>query len=298
MPGEIYLGGGLLARGYFDRPEVTAERFVPHLATAVPGARLYRTGDLGRLLPGGDLEFLGRGDHQVKIRGYRIELGEIETALVEHPEVAAAVVVVREDRPGQKRLVGYTAARPGGLPAGAEELRTFLRRRLPEYMLPATFVSLAELPLTPNGKLDRTALPAPQGRPDLEAEYVGPADEMERSVAAIWEEVLGIERVGLHDNFFDLGGHSLLLIQIHDRLRERFGAGAGNLPIVDLFKYPTVSALARHLRQELAGSRSLAVARPPAPPTPPAEKVEERAARSRTAVRQERFLKARRKLHE
>jgi hypothetical protein len=309
MPGEIYIGGGLLARGYFDRPAVTAERFVPHLFTADPGARLYRTGDLGRVLPGGDLEFLGRADHQVKIRGYRIELGEIEAALVEHPAVAAAVVVVREDRPGQKRLVGYTAMAPGASgvpghppahPAEAEELRAFLRRRLPGYMLPGTFVSLAELPLTPNGKLDRTALPPPEGRPDLGVEYAVPTDEMERSVAAIWQEVLGVERVGLHDNFFDLGGHSLLLLQIHDRLRERFGlgaeaaGGAGSLPIVDLFKYPSVSALAGHLTAALSGLAP----KPPDSGPPSAAKAKERAAQGRTAVRQERFLKARRKLHE
>jgi catechol 2,3-dioxygenase-like lactoylglutathione lyase family enzyme len=170
-------------------------------------------------------------------------------------------------------------------------------------MLPGAFVSLAELPLTPNGKLDRAALPPPEGRPDLGVEYAVPTDEMERSVAAIWQEVLGVERVGRHDNFFDLGGHSLLLLQIHDRLRERFGlgaeaaggeGGAGSLPIVDLFKYPSVAALAGHLTTALSG----AAAKPPDPMPPPAAKAKERAAQGRTAVRQERFLKARRKLHE
>jgi amino acid adenylation domain-containing protein len=280
-PGEIYIGGGLLARGYLHRPGVTAERFVPHVFARVPGARLYKTGDLGRRLPGGDLEFLGRGDQQVKIRGYRIELGEIETALAEPPAVAGAAVTAREDRPGQKRLVAYLATGPAP-PAGfREELRDFLRQRLPDYMQPGTFVFLEAMPLTPNGKVDRGALPAPQGgRPDLEAEYVPPSDEIELAIAAIWQEVLGLERVGLYDNFFDLGGHSLLLIQIHDRLRERFGR---SLPIVDLFKHPTVGALARHLGGE------------PAEEAPGAETVRDRAARSRAAVRQGRHLKVRRK---
>jgi acyl carrier protein len=260
---------------------VTAERFVPHGFARVPGARLYKTGDLGRRLSGGDLEFLGRGDNQVKIRGYRIELGEIETALAEHPAVIAAVVTLREDSPGQKRLVAYLATGPAR-PAGfLEELRAFLRRRLPDYMQPGTFVFLEAMPLTPNGKVDRGALPAPQGgRPDLEAEYVPPGDEMERTIAAIWQEALGLERVGLYDNFFDLGGHSLLLIQIHDRLRERFGR---SLPIVDLFKHPTVESLARHL-SEASAEEAHAV-----------ESVRDRAARSRAAVREGRYLKVRRK---
>jgi acyl carrier protein len=195
--------------------------------------------------------------------------------------VAAAVVTAREDRPGQKRLVAYAAtgpARPAGL---LEELRAFLRLRLPDYMQPGTFVFLEAMPLTPNGKVDRGALPAPQGdRPDLAAEYVPPSDEMELTIAAIWQEVLGLERVGLHDNFFDLGGHSLLLIQIHDRLRDRLGR---SLPIVDLFKHPTVGSLARHLGEE------------PAAQTQDSEAVRDRAARSRAAVREGRFLKARRK---
>jgi amino acid adenylation domain-containing protein len=281
VAGEIHLGGGLLARGYLHRPDVSAERFIPHPFASVPGARLYRTGDLGRRLPGGNLEFLGRGDQQVKVRGYRIELGEIETVLAEHPAAAAAVVTVREDRPGQKQLVAYLATgpeRPAGL---LEDLRAFLRRRLPDYMQPGTFVFLAAMPLTPNGKVDRAALPAPQGeRPDLRAEYVPPGDETEIAVAAVWQEVLGLERVGLHDNFFDLGGHSLLLIQIHDRLRERFGR---DLPIVELFKHPTVGSLARHLSEE------------PAAVVLAGDAVRDRAAKSRAAVREGRFLKARRK---
>ncbi len=284
VAGEIHLGGGLLARGYLHRPDVSAERFIPHPFAPLPGARLYKTGDLGRRLPGGSLEFLGRGDQQVKVRGYRIELGEVETVLAEHPAVAAAVVTVREDRPGQKQLVAYLATAPER-PAGLlEDLRAFLRRRLPDYMQPGTFVFLAAMPLTPNGKVDRAALPAPQGeRPDLRAEYVPPGDETEMAVAEVWQEVLGLERVGLHDNFFDLGGHSLLLIQIHDRLRDRFGR---DLPIVDLFKHPTVGSLARHLGEAAPAASAAAAA---------GDAVRERAAKSRAAVREGRFLKARRK---
>jgi amino acid adenylation domain-containing protein len=288
IPGEIHLGGGLLARGYLLRPEVTAERFIPHPFARLPGARLYKTGDLARALPGGDFEFLGRGDQQVKVRGYRIEPGEIERILVEHPAVASAVVTVRADRPGDKRLVAYLVTRPDRPVGGVEELRAFLRQRLPDYMVPGMFVFLEAIPLTPNGKLDRQALPAPQGgRPDLAAEYVSPRGAAEEAIAAVWREALGVARIGVHDNFFDLGGHSLLLIQIHERLRERLGR---SVTILDLFKHPTVSALARHLGQEAAAAR--------AEGTRAKERVEERAAWSRAAVRQERYLRARRKLHE
>ena len=289
VPGEIHLGGGLLARGYLHRPGVTAERFVPHLYAARPGARLYRTGDLARRLPGGDLEFLGRADQQVKIRGYRIEPGEIETALAEHPAVAAAAVTVRRDRRDQPHLVAHLAWQRGAPADALAELRAFLRRRLPEYMVPAVFVVLPEMPLTPNGKLDRAALPAPPAaRPDLGGEYVAPRDEAEQSLAAIWREALGLERVGIHDNFFDLGGHSLLLVQIQARLRERFGRSVG---IVELFRYPTVGALARHLGAAAAVHRE-------AEPALAATRFEERAARSRAALGEGRFAAARRKLRE
>ncbi len=284
--GEIHLGGGLLARGYLHRPETTAERFLPHPFTTRPGARLYRTGDLAAIGATGELEFLGRGDHQVKIRGYRIELGEIEAALAEHPAVAAAAAAVREDRPGHKRVVAYVAPRSGQPPADVDELRTFLRRRLPDYMVPAAFVALAAMPLTPNGKLGRAALPAPE-RSAAETAYVAPLDTAQEAVAEIWRQALGVSRVGIHDNFFELGGHSLLLVQIQDRLVARFGRA---LTMVELFDHPTVAMLARRLSG--AGAAAAADERPDAALR------QDRVERGRAAARDGRFLTARRKLHD
>jgi hypothetical protein len=244
----LYIGGDGLARGYLNAPEPTAQRFVPDPFGAETGARLYRTGDAARYLPDGSLEFLGRLDHQVKIRGYRIELGEIETALRQHPSLREAVTVAREDAPGDKRLVAYVVAAQGQSRPTVNELRRHLRERLPDYMIPAAFVVLSALPLTPNGKIDRRALPAPEKlRPELEAAYAPPRTEAERLVASVWEEVLRLEKVGTHDNFFDLGGHSLLTIQVHRKLREMFER---ELSIIDVFKYPTVSAMAGFLSQE------------------------------------------------
>jgi len=279
VPGEIFIGGGLLARGYLDRPELTAERFVPH-PFAPGGARLYRSGDLARVLPDGQLEFLGRRDRQVKVRGYRVELAEIEAALARYPAVTAAAVVQAEDA-GGKRLVGYVVPRERPGPAAAE-LRSFLRDRLPEYMLPAVFVLLDALPLTPNGKVHRAALPpAPALRPETGPAYVPPRNGSEQAIAAIWREVLGLERVGVQDNFFDLGGHSLLLIQVNHRLREQFGQ---SVPLVELFEYPTVGLLAVRLDR----------GRPAAPLSH--ERIQARAAHSRAAVSSDRFLAARRRL--
>ncbi len=244
VAGEIYLGGEGVARGYLGRPELTAERFVPDPCGGVPGGRLYRTGDLGRRRAGGELEFAGRNDEQVKLRGYRIELGEIEAALHRHPAVERAVAMVREDAPGIRRLVAYAVPNPGEAPAGAD-LRAFLKTALPEFMVPAAVVVLAALPLTTSGKVDRKALPAPEGAPDATAAYVVPRNDAERRIAAVWREVLQVERVGVNDNFFDLGGHSLLMARVHTRLREAFPGF--DLALVDLFKYPTVSALADRL---------------------------------------------------
>ena len=198
--GELYIGGAGLARGYLGRPALTAERFIPHPYSTRPGARLYRTGDLVRYRPDGNLEFLGRGDHQVKVRGFRIELGEIEAALAKHPAVGACVVVAREDTPGEKQLVAYVVT--GGAPeAEPRELREYLQERLPSYMVPTAFVQLAALPVTSNGKLDRRALPAPLRDRDLVGdEYVAPRTSVETVLAGIWAEVLGLERVGVHDN--------------------------------------------------------------------------------------------------
>ncbi len=228
---------------------------MPDPFSAKPGGRLYRTGDLVRRRTDGSIEFVGRVDHQVKVRGFRIELGEIEAALVRQPGVKDVVVVAREDEPGERRLVAYVVWEAQG-ERGWGELREQLRGTLPEYMVPSAFVSLPALPLTPNGKVDRAALSPPEGREELEAGFVEPSGEVERAVAAVWREVLGVAGVGAEDNFFDLGGHSLLLVQVHDRLKELYPDRA--LSVVDLFRYPTVRLLSQHLG---AGGRPTTVSR-------------------------------------
>jgi len=245
VAGELVLGGRGLARGYFARPDLTAERFVPDPFGSEPGARLYRTGDLARRRPDGLLELLGRADHQVKVRGHRIEPGEVEAALGEHPSVARCVVVARRDGGGaERRLVGYVVPRSGAEPA-ALDLRRFLSERLPEPMVPASFVLLGALPLTPNGKIDRGALPAPSAA-DLAPSALPavPRDEVEEELARIWSEILRVDRVGIHDDFFDLGGDSILSIQIVSRAHR---AGLRITPR-QVFESPTVAALA-----EIAG---------------------------------------------
>jgi amino acid adenylation domain-containing protein len=247
VPGELYVAGWGLARGYLRRPDLTAERFVPDpfaRAQGERGGRMYRTGDLVRWLPHGTLDFLGRVDHQVKILGQRIELGEIEAVLRQHPGVRDVVALVREDRPGARRLTAYVVM--AGQPAAAEELRGFLRDQLPEPMVPAAFVVLDALPLTANGKVDRRALPAPPAA--AEGEPVVPRTPAEELLAGIWEDVLGIERVGVHDNFFDLGGHSLLATQVMSRVRNAF---ALDLPLAVMFERPTVARLAESLAERL-----------------------------------------------
>ncbi|MEW5927432.1 MAG: non-ribosomal peptide synthase/polyketide synthase, partial [Gemmatimonadota bacterium] len=243
VPGELYLAGDGLARGYASRPDLTAERFLP-CPFGPPGSRMYRVKDRVRWRPDGELEYFGRTDFQVKVRGFRIEPGEIETALRSHPAVAETVVVVREDLPGDRRIVAYLVPPAGEEAPAAGELRARLRERVPEYMLPSAFVALERLPLTPNGKLDRLALPAPGERAGAEREYVAPRTPTEEAVAAAWAETLGTGRVGAHDNFFDLGGHSLLLVQLHSRLQERFGAGVS---LAELFGHATLADLARRL---------------------------------------------------
>ncbi len=259
--GELSIAGDGVARGYLDRPELTAERFVPDPFGREPGARMYRTGDLARHLPDGSVEFLGRTDHQVKLRGYRIELGEIEARLAEHPAVAQAVVVVREDVAGDRRLVAYVTGAAGtDLPASelVPVLRAHLANRLPVYMVPSAFVRLEALPLTPSGKVNRKALPAPDGDAVLAHAYEAPEGEVEETLAALWAELLGLERIGRHDNFFELGGHSLLAVTMMERLR---GQGLG-IEIRTLFATPTLSALAA-----IVGSHS-DVAVPPNEITP------------------------------
>ncbi len=244
VAGELYVGGAGLARGYLNRPDLTAERFVPNPFGGEPGARLYRTGDLARYFPDGQLEYLGRADHQVKIRGQRVELGEVEAALARHAEVSAAAVVAVDGHDGGKRLVAYVVASDGARPS-AGALREHVREELPSYMTPASFVFLHALPLMASGKLDRRALPSSEGvRAESDAEFVAPQTEAQQTVAAVWREVLRVEQVGLHDNFFDLGGHSLLLVQVHGKLVAAFGE---RVTVLDLFRHPTVKALADFL---------------------------------------------------
>ncbi|HZI03814.1 MAG TPA: amino acid adenylation domain-containing protein, partial [Archangium sp.] len=242
VPGELYLGGAGLARGYLYRPELAAERFVPNPFSTTPGERLYRTGDRVRYLPDGQLEYQGRIDNQVKVRGFRIELGEIETALRGHPGVREAVVVAREDSPGDKRLVAYLVAHPSQTPTPAE-LRSFLKQSLPEYMVPSALMVLDKLPLNPNGKVDRKALPVPE-RVETSQQYVAPRNETEQLLAQLWSEVLKVPRIGVHDNFFELGGHSLLATQALSRIRTTFQV---ELPLRDLFQAPSIATLALKL---------------------------------------------------
>ncbi len=272
VPGELCIGGIGLARGYVGRPDLTAERFVPNPFAShefeirdspfairyspFANSRLYRTGDLARWLPDGAIEFIGRADYQVKIRGFRVELGEIEAALARHPQVKEVVVVAhkigRRDGDGSTRpdvldaqVVAYWVPAPGAEPSELD-LRSFLKQTLPDYMVPTTFVKLEAFPLTTSGKIDRKALPVPVRKEASSAERALPQTQLERDLAAIWQQVLGVEKVGIHDNFFDLGGHSLLMAQAHSRLQELLGR---EVPIVELFQYPTISLLAQHLSQ-------------------------------------------------
>jgi amino acid adenylation domain-containing protein len=249
--GELYVAGDGLARGYWGNPELTAECFVPNPYEM--GQRMYRTGDMARWLPDGALEYLHRADHQVKIRGYRIEIGEVESTIRRHPAVRDAYVMIRQDTSGDgqtssgdKRMVAYVV--PAGQALTTSDLYQWLKEKLPLYMVPSAFVLLETLPLLPNGKVDVRALPAPEGtRPSLVMAYAAPQSEAERAIAAIWQAVLKIEQVGIHDNFFELGGNSLLIAQAHHRLREELKC---DLSLVDMFKYPTVSALAQHISRE------------------------------------------------
>jgi amino acid adenylation domain-containing protein len=250
LPGELCVGGAGVARGYLNRAELSAERFVPDALSGRRGARLYRSGDLVRRLPGGDIEYLGRIDQQVKIRGFRIELGEIEAVLNQHEAVREAVVVMREDAPGEKRLVCYVAP----LEVEVEALREFLRLKLPDYMVPSAFVTLKEIPLTPNGKIDKRALPAPsQTRPALRENYLAPRNELEQMLAAMWCEILGLEQVGVRDNFFDLGGDSIRGAIFINRLQERLGE---IVHVVVIFTMPSVEQLAQYLEKEYTAAVS------------------------------------------
>ena len=256
IPGELHIAGDGLARDYLGSPRLTAERFVPDPFATTPGARLYRSGDLVRYRVDGRLEFLGREDFQVKVRGFRVELGEIEAALAASSEVRESVVLARDDMGEDKRIVAYVVPTQPDL-ATPEKLRSLLAAHLPDHMVPSVFVPLDELPVLPNGKIDRSALPAPSARPVLERSYDAPRNQAESTIADIWREALSMDRVGRDDNFFDLGGHSLLLVMIHGMLRERFDT---DLTMVDMFRYPTVAALARHVandRKDVGAARQI-----------------------------------------
>jgi amino acid adenylation domain-containing protein len=247
VPGELHIGGAGLARGYFNRPELTEEKFIPSPFSDEPGTRLYKTGDLACYQSDGNIKFLGRLDNQVKIRGFRIELGEIEAALAQHPVVRETVVLAQQDAPSDKRLIAYVVTYEGQEPT-VSELRRFLKEKLPEYMVPSTFVMLETLPLTPNGKLDRRALPAPDtSRRGLEEGFVSPRDTIELQLAQIWEDVLDVHPVGVRDNFFDLGGHSLLAVNLIAKIQQQFGK---NLPLATLFQGSTIEHLAGILSQQ------------------------------------------------
>jgi acyl carrier protein len=237
----LYIGGDGLARDYLNRPELTAEKFIPNPFSSKPGERLYKTGDNARYLADGNIEYLGRLDDQVKIRGFRIELGEIESALQQHPGVRESVVIAREDVPGNKRLVAYVVVNQTPAPTNGE-LHHLLKTKLPEYMVPSAIILLETLPLTPNGKVDRRALPVPDtALLELKSNYVAPRNSVEEVLAAIWAEVFEIEQVGIYDDFFELGGNSLLATQIVSRVQETLQV---DLPLRSFFETSTVADLA------------------------------------------------------
>jgi len=265
IPGEMYVGGAGVARGYLNRSELTAEKFIsippqshgsrfksgnpsnalPSLIKGGRGDRLYKTGDLARYLANGDLEYLGRIDNQVKLRGFRIELGEIEALLASHGQVWETVVLVREDTPGDKRLVAYLVPQPE-ITLKIDKIRQFMKSKLPDYMVPNAFIILEALPLTANGKIDRRALPLPDFDSERLDKYIAPRTPMEEKLVTIWEKVLKVEQVGINDNFFELGGHSLLVTQLVSRVRDTFNI---EIPLRDLFTAPTVSQLAASIEK-------------------------------------------------
>jgi hypothetical protein len=264
VPGELFIGGDGVAREYWQRPDLTAERFRPDPFVSRPGARIYRTGDLAKWRPDGRIDFLGRADNQLKIRGYRIELGEIEAALEEQPAIRQAVVMAREDTPADVRLVAYLLSDATISPAA---LRTALAAKLPDFMVPAHYIQVDAFPLTPNKKVDRKALPKPvkaapadrvaqapntAARP---ANAPAPSGNVEEQIAAVWRGVLGVSQITPKDNFFSLGGHSLLAVQVHRDLKAIFGPA--KLSITDIFRFPTLGALSQHLApdQPVSGAK-------------------------------------------
>ncbi len=268
IPGELWIGGDGVARGYLRRPELTAERFQRNPFRREPGARMYRTGDLARLRPDGVVDFLGRVDFQVKIRGHRIELGEIEAALMQHSDVRQAVVALKGENEDQK-LVAYLVPAADEAPA-ANTLRDFLKQKLPDYMVPSIYMPLAKLPLTPNGKVDRKALPAPAMSVAKSAsDFVAPTGDVEQTLAGIWKDILKVPQIGADDNFFDFGGHSLQVVQVQNRLRETLQV---DVPVIKLFQYPTVRSLAKFIGEQAGDEPSLR------------QKIEERNRRRQTVI--------------
>jgi len=239
--GELHIAGEGVARGYWGKPELTAERFIPNPFSREGGERLYRTGDICRYLADGKIEFIGRADNQVKLRGYRIELGEIEAVLNEHRSVKQSVVIARDDERGEKQLVGYVVAEEGSASAELNaDLQRHVRERLPEYMVPPAIMTLEKVPLTPNGKLNRRALPAPDYTAYNAREYDAPVGATEVALARLWAELLKVERVSRHDNFFELGGHSLLAVSLIERMR---GEGLHS-DVRAIFANPTLTEFA------------------------------------------------------
>jgi amino acid adenylation domain-containing protein len=271
VAGELYLGGSGVTRGYLNGDELTAEKYV-----LIDGQRYYRTGDLARYLTDGQIEFLGRTDQQVKVRGFRIELGEIEAALAEFADVSEAVVLASADESGEKRLNAYIVAEQDKFPT-ASELRDFLSQKIPDYMIPAGFVMLDALPLTANGKVDRRALLEMEGAKLVSGvPYLAPQTDLERDIARIWEEVLKIEQVGTRDNFFDVGGHSLLMVQVRHRLQQTFGR---EIAIIDLLRHPNIGAFAKYLDDQQPKIK------------PSFQRISDRAKRQKAAINQQRRMK-------
>jgi aryl carrier-like protein len=244
VPGMLYIGGIGLARGYRQLPKLTAEKFLPDPFSHIPGARMYATGDLAQFTNDGSIEYLGRQDFQIKIRGYRIEIGEIEAVLAKHPAVVQNLVVANSLPDGGQRMIAYYVT-DAGTPPTTDELRAFLLEQLPDYMVPSIFEPLDVFPLNSNGKIDRKALPEPTGqRPNLSVEFKTPSTDLETQIAAIWQEALQVDRVGIQDNFFDLGGYSMLMVKVHQQLNASLGE---SLSLVELFQYPTIQELAKRL---------------------------------------------------
>jgi acyl carrier protein len=273
VPGEVYIGGAGLARGYHKRPDLTASHFIPHPFSREKGARLYKTGDSALYLPDGNIEFLGRLDQQVKIRGFRIELEEIEAVLVQYPGVEQAMVLVSEKAPNDYYLRACIVPNGGPAPA-VDDLRAFLKEHLPQYMIPSSFVFQEALPLLPNGKLDRKVVQQETLREESRAAYIGPRTELEEVISKVWEESLRLDQVSTKDNFFDVGGHSLLMVKVQSKLKEALNR---EISMTDLFKYPTISSLAQYLNNGQSESASQ-------------DQIQSRAERQKEAVQRRRQL--------